>query len=433
MTRILVIGGGWAGCAAALAARQAGSDVVLLERTDCLLGTGLVGGIFRNNGRFTAAEEMIAMGGGALFQLMDRAARHRDIEFPGHRHASIYDVLRMEPMVRRAMEDAGIEVRMQTRATNVLLDGDCLTGVQIDDGQTLLADAFVEATGTAGPPANCQKHGNGCAMCILRCMAFGPRVSIAAKAGVRELAAIKADGSQGAMSGACKLLKESLDRRIVRELEAKGVVIIPLPRNLTHSDKLHLKACQQYALPDYAENLILLDSGHAKLMTPFMPLDDLRRVPGMAEARYDDPYAGGKGNSMRFFAMSPRDDALKVQGLQNLFCAGEKAGLLVGHTEAVCTGVLAGHNAAHRAVGLPARVIPTSTAVGDAIAYVRTQMASREGLAKKYTFSGSVYFDRMKELGLYTIDIGAIGRRVQEAGMLDFFNAPIQDLCGLPA
>ena len=54
--KIVVIGGGWAGCAAALTAAKAGADVTLLERTDMLLGTGLVGGIFRNNGRYTAAE-----------------------------------------------------------------------------------------------------------------------------------------------------------------------------------------------------------------------------------------------------------------------------------------------------------------------------------------------------------------------------------------
>lgn len=67
MPKVVIVGGGWAGCGAALAARDAGADVVVLERTDCLLGTGLVGGIFRNNGRFTAAEEMIAMGGGRSF------------------------------------------------------------------------------------------------------------------------------------------------------------------------------------------------------------------------------------------------------------------------------------------------------------------------------------------------------------------------------
>ena len=63
MIRVVVVGGGWSGCAAAISARKAGADVTLLERTDMLLGTGLVGGIMRNNGRFTAAEEMNAMGG----------------------------------------------------------------------------------------------------------------------------------------------------------------------------------------------------------------------------------------------------------------------------------------------------------------------------------------------------------------------------------
>ena len=34
--RVVVIGGGWSGCAAALSARKAGADVVLLEKTDLL-------------------------------------------------------------------------------------------------------------------------------------------------------------------------------------------------------------------------------------------------------------------------------------------------------------------------------------------------------------------------------------------------------------
>ncbi len=32
--------------------------------------------------------------------------------------------------------------------------------------------------------------------------------------------------------------------------------------------------------------------------------------------------------------------------MANLFVGGEKAGFYVGHTEAICTGILAGHNAA---------------------------------------------------------------------------------------
>jgi 2-polyprenyl-6-methoxyphenol hydroxylase-like FAD-dependent oxidoreductase len=49
MNRVVVIGGGWSGCPAGLAASKAGAEVTLLEKTDMLLGLGNVGGIMRNN------------------------------------------------------------------------------------------------------------------------------------------------------------------------------------------------------------------------------------------------------------------------------------------------------------------------------------------------------------------------------------------------
>ncbi|HEC33449.1 MAG TPA: FAD-dependent oxidoreductase [Chloroflexi bacterium] len=421
MPRIVVVGGGWAGCAAALAAKKAGAEVILVERTDCLLGTGLVGGIMRNNGRFTAAEEMIAMGGGDLFRLADQVARHTNVEFPGHKHATLYDVALMEPTVRRYLLEQRVKLWMMARARDVKMTDKRLEAVVLADGERLEADAFVEATGTAGPQGNCAKYGNGCAMCVLRCPSWGGRVSIAARAGVQEMMGRKPDGSIGAMSGACKLHKDSVDPGIVAELNRTGVAVVPIPKELVHAEKLAIKACQQYALPAFAQNLVLLDTGHVKLMTSFYPLDELRRIPGMENARYEDPYAGGKGNSVRYLALSPRDDYLKVEGLDNLFCAGEKAGLLVGHTEAICTGTLAGHNAVRCALGRPLATIPRATAVGEAIAYVRERMQTEEGMTKKYTFSGAVYFERMKELGTYTTDVEVIRRRVEEAGFKDFF------------
>jgi hypothetical protein len=51
---------------------------------------------------------MIAMGAGELFELTDQNSLHRGIEFPGHRHASLYNVARMEPMVRRFLLAKGI-------------------------------------------------------------------------------------------------------------------------------------------------------------------------------------------------------------------------------------------------------------------------------------------------------------------------------------
>lgn len=421
MPKVVIVGGGWAGCGAALAAKAAGADVVVLERTDCLLGTGLVGGIFRNNGRFTAAEEMIAMGGGDLFSLMDKASRHKMMEFPGHKHASLYDVSLMEPMVRRYLREKGVQIKLQHRAKDVIASGGTIQAIVIEDGDNEEGDVFLEATGTAGPQVNCTKYGNGCAMCVLRCPTFGGRISIAGKAGVAEKMGKKADGSIGAMSGSCKLHFDSVSPEIAEELRATGVAVVPLPDELIHRDKLASKACQQYALAEFAENLVLLDTGHVKLMTPFFPLEELRMVPGMENARYEDPYSGGVGNSMRYMAMSPRDDFLQVEGVNNLFCAGEKAGLLVGHTEAIVTGVLAGHNAVRFAMGKPLLQIPASIAIGDSITYVREQMETDEGMTKKYTYSGAQFFKRMQSENLYTTNLAVISKRVADAGLENVF------------
>jgi hypothetical protein len=48
-------------------------------------------------------------------------------------------------------------------------------------------------------------------------------------------------------------------------------------------------------------------------------------------------------------------------------------------------------------------------------------MQTEEGLMQKYTFSGSVYFERMKALGLYTTDVNVIQGRVEEASLSDVF------------
>lgn len=422
MASVVVVGGGWSGCAAAIAAKKAGVDqVTILERTDMLLGTGLVGGIMRNNGRFTAAEEAIAMGGGDLFLATDQCARHRDVEFPGHQHASLYDVAKIEPIVRRLLDEYQIEYRLLARVRDVTVKGTKIVSVITDTDDEVYGDVFIEATGSAGPQGNCSKFGNGCAMCIIRCPSFGPRISLAGRAGVKEKHGKKPDGSLGAMSGSCKLLKESLSEAIVQELNDHGVAMIPVPEELRKAESLGIKACQQYALKAFADNIILLDTGHAKLMSPYYPLEKLRRIPGFENARFEDPYAGGVGNSMRYFDLAPHDDALQVTGLDNLFCCGEKSGLLVGHTEAIVTGTLAGHNAARSLAKANLLILPESLAIGDAIAHVNHQMQTEEGMSLKYTFSGAQYFRRMKEKGLYTVDISMIQERVRQAGLSQVF------------
>ncbi len=284
---------------------------------------------------------------------------------------------------------------------------------------------FIDTTGSFGPQSFCTEHGNGCVMCVLRCPTFGPRASVAGMAGVAEKQGRKGDGSIGAMSGSCEFSKDQMDPALVAELEEKGVLVVPLPPSLVDEKKLGAKACQQYALAEYATNIVLLDTGRVKLMTAHLPLDKLRRVRGFERVRYDDPYAGTLGNSMRYAALSPRDDAMQVQGLDNLFCGGEKAGLLVGHTEAIVTGSLAGHNAVRRAKGRPPVALPDTLAVGDAIAHVRERMQTDAGMCEKHTFSGAGYFKRMQARDLYLTDRGAIAARVAKAGLAGALGAAV--------
>jgi folate-dependent tRNA-U54 methylase TrmFO/GidA len=105
----------------------------------------------------------------------------------------------------------------------------------------------------------------------------------------------------------------------------------------------------------------------------------------------------------------------------NLFCAGEKAGQMVGLTEAIVTGVLAGHNAVRRAIGKTCLELPRSLCIGDYIAYALEYMKTEEGQRKRITFQGGRYFNMMKESGVYTTDIPTIQRRVADAGLTGVF------------
>ncbi|MGN1414654.1 MAG: FAD-dependent oxidoreductase [Anaerovoracaceae bacterium] len=464
MCKIFILGGGWAGCSAALIAAKQGAQVTLAEKTDLLLGAGNAGGIMRNNGRFTAAEENIALGAAELFQITDRYAVHRNVDFPGHEHASFYDITKVEPAVRRLLADRGVEVQLCCRGIDLKWEpsGDgresenraegsrkgitavktITSGPVSPDvmGRWEEADVFVEATGSSGPMGNCMRYGNGCAMCVQRCPAFGPRVSLTARAGAADLAARRQSGRPGALSGSCKLEKKSLSRKIQKKLSRDGYIVIPLPPELVQKGKLKEKVCQQYALDAFAENLILIDTGEAKLMSPFFPLEKLRMVEGFEEVRFLDPCSGGQGNSVRYMSVGMREDTMRAAGFENLFLAGEKSGFFVGHTEAITTGSLAGYNAARFALQpevpqpetLPPEanasagesgllILPRNLAVGELLAYAQEALLEEDGLYRRFTFAGGEFFQHMKEKGLYRTEPKEIRKVVETAGLLGIY------------
>ncbi|NRT34383.1 hypothetical protein BJV38_003029 [Clostridium beijerinckii] len=419
--KVIIIGGGWAGCSAALEAVKLGAEVELYERTDLLLGVGNVGGIMRNNGRYTAAEELINLGAGDFIRIMDSIAIHKNIDFPEHKHAWLCDIGKAEPIVRRYLIECGVKIFLQSRIIDVNMEGNKIKSLVLFNKDIVTGDVFVETTGSTGSMPNCVKYGNGCVMCTLRCPSFGARVSISSKAGVNDLVGERANGMKGAMSGSCEFPRESLSKDIIKELEKNGVVVIPIPKEDVHLEKLEQKVCQQYATLEFAENIILLDTGRVKLMTSHYPLDKLRKIKGLENVVYIDPLVGSNGNSIRYLCAAPRNNSMQVNGVENLFCGGEKSGFFVGHTEAMTTGTLAGYNAVQYLVKKPLLELPRELATGDIIAYANDKV--KEGkMSERYTFSGAEYFERMKGLGLYSIDNDEIRSRVKKLNLTNIFS-----------
>jgi hypothetical protein len=426
MKHLVVVGGGWSGCAAALAAAKKGLAVTLIERTDRLLASGLVGGIMRNNGRYTAAEELILMGAGELVAITDRYARHNNIDFPGHRHASLYDVGKVELEAQKLLQAHGVKLMYNSRAVDVEARGRLLRAVRVHkSGETLAAAVFIDASGTAGPAVNCSRYGNGCAMCIYRCPTFGPRVSIAIKSGAEEILLERFGGNPGFFSGSCEIEPSSIAHKLLREIRQKGVVQIPLTPGQTEEASealLKTKACCQYSLPEYKENIILFDTGAVKLMLPFYPLQGLRRISGMENAVYRDPLSGGLGNSIRFSSAIRRDNRLMPAHLDNLLVAGERAGPVLGHTEAMVTGTLAGYNAWRICSGQEPISLPQETVCGSLISFTGLNGAASEGPRTLYNLSGGHLFEYICTRNLYTTSRIEIRRRLERARLLSLFS-----------
>ena len=212
MVRIVVVGGGLGGCAAAAAARKAGAQVTLLERMEVI--GGWLRFACRLDGKYLPArEELRLMAGDDIFKVLESYIYRVDVfPEPGAPDMvkQVFHTSKSEIALKKYLDSIGVEVRLQCRAKDIEAEGKGIKAVILDDGTKVPGDVFIDATGGSGPQANCQKYGKGCVMCFMRCPAFGGRVSIAARAGVKELMGKKKDGSVGPTNAVFAILKESL-------------------------------------------------------------------------------------------------------------------------------------------------------------------------------------------------------------------------------
>lgn len=93
--------------------------------------------------------------------------------------------------------------------------------------------------------------------------------------------------------------------------------------------------------------------------------------------------------------------------------------------EAISTGSLAGTNAVRHTAGKEMLVLPNKTIIGDIIDFANKKFLKDKDRKSRFTFAGSIYFERMKERELYTTDIKKIEDRITRLGLKGVFDEKI--------
>jgi len=417
MSRVVVIGGGMAGCGAALAAAKAGAQVTLVERTDMLVGVAVRAGESNGNGQFVANHELRFLGAGELPDAIQSIKLHDGVTFPdSSKHVFIFNTGMAEPLIKKIVKKAGIEVLLETRAMNVQKAEGRIMAVKLENGGTVEGDAFVDCTGGHGGINVCRRYGKGCVMCHFKCPAFGDRIGMVEKAGGKVYDKLRPDGTRGQVGKAITVFKDTLAPKLKARLEREGLLKLPLPSEMIDYSKHGLMGGLRSK--DFLSKLILSDIGLVAKLSGlgYMTQEELRRVPGFENVEVEMPRAS-RYNAIAYIDVAVRDSAMRAKGFENLFCGGEKAGH--GSVEgAITSGTLAGHNAARSACKLEPLVLPLSMALGDFFAYTTEAFKTVAGRNKSYIMGFGEYWERMQKAGLYTDDVRKIKRRIEAAGLL---------------
>jgi len=199
VTDVLVVGGGPAGCAAALAARRAGAEVVLVERYNHLGGLstgGLVIWIDRMTD-WTGRPVIAGIGQELLDRLPEDAVagapramwgstEDESVAYWRERQGAFRDTVTWSPMIdpewlkylsAELLIEAGVKLLLHSWAASPVLDGRSVRGVTFESKQgrrAILASVIIDATGDldlcAGAglefEADAKTGGGGIAHCL---------------------------------------------------------------------------------------------------------------------------------------------------------------------------------------------------------------------------------------------------------------------------
>lgn len=426
MVRIVVVGGGVAGFSAAMVAKSAGADeVVVIERSDALGGLLLVAGIgLCGSGAFSVFAEAKALGGASLFtDVLFPIATHSDISTPGFDRAMLYNVTKVDARMQSVLNDNGIDVRLNQRVVETKRTGNTIDAVVVEDGTEIGGDAFIDATGSVTGMPGCVEFGIGCVECILRCPTLGDPKGLVDD-DVELISVINSHGDKGVTGTSYLIPIASLSDDLQEQVRRDGYVHVTVPPHVK-PDMARAKRAATYGKGVMSQDIItsqilFLDvGGYVKATANAAPrfARSLRELPGLEDAMIAQPLAGHRGHLVEGLTIVPRDSTLKITGFNNLFCGGIKSGHALFIMDVVCSGDLAGYNAVRKARGKACRELPKTLMIGAVIDVVNSRMKDKNSV--QYSTQGSV--NTLTELGVYRENEDEIVEEVNRLGLTDVY------------
>lgn len=431
--RVVILGGGPAGFSAAVSAKRTGVEVILLERMKMLGGIGFQAGMYVLHGAKVALTEHRALGGGDLFDIYESIAIMKGVFVQGLGDLSTYNIFKQDGMMQNVLKERGIEFMLQKNVLDIEVNGAKVEAAILQGGERIEGDVFVDATGSTRGLGDCSKWGFGCVGCSFQCFVFGaPKAVIEKKV---KTVAFQNDyghliGKIGRLGTSVKIALGSLSEKVKREIIKKGWVQIPVPSGVKPNTE-RAKRTGQLDSGLYGDtgeeggfswnHLTLLNvGGVVKLTTVACPLyaRSLRSFPGLENSIILDPADGERGHMIHATSIALRDNALRVDGFENLFCAGNKAGAAESLLDAMVTGELAGHNAVRKGLGHVCLELPKTLAIGAFINHLGQMMRSEEGRKKTY---GSLNTELLKSLKVFRESEEEIIKEVENTGLKDVY------------
>lgn len=146
---VIVVGGGFAGCGAALAAARNGAKVLLIERLNCLGGapaTMAVTPFMRNATRMPETGEVKELSRGIIDEIIaEMQAMHSMRE-------NVLNPEYLKLVLNRMMEKDGVELLFNSYFISAEREGNAVKSIQVANKSGVLkleADYFIDATGDA--------------------------------------------------------------------------------------------------------------------------------------------------------------------------------------------------------------------------------------------------------------------------------------------